>query len=159
MLQLDEKFSRLFRSGNPTACNQLLDESPPGRNQEEKHSIAYWRAVLLDHEGRHAEALAVLNASASGFNCQSLFALKKAEVLRSLDRILEAIAALRAAPIAQEVATFPGLAWEAAYFCCYLMAKQGEAPPKDLLDLIPDDFETVLDGRFIAKSNLTDGRL
>ncbi|HXT05564.1 MAG TPA: hypothetical protein VN715_01340 [Roseiarcus sp.] len=66
---------------------------------------------------------------------------------------------LRAALIAAEVETFPGLAWEAAYFCCYLMVKQGGAPPKDLLDLIPDDFETVLDGRFIAKSNLTDGRL
>jgi hypothetical protein len=88
-----------------------------------------------------------------------MVALRRAQLLRSLGRVSEAIAALRAAPMAQEVATFPGLAWEAAYFYCYLMIKKGEAPPKDLLDLIPDDFETVLDGRFIAKSNLVDGRL
>ena len=157
-MRFDDKFFALYRTGDLAACNRLLDEHSPGRDQEGRHSIAYWRAVLLDREGRPAEALDVLNAASADFNCRSGFTLQQAQLLRNLGRIPDAIATLEAAPIMQEVATFPGLAWEAAYFCCYLIVKQGDAPPRDLLDLIPDDFETMLDGQFLAKSNLVSGR-
>lgn len=157
-MQFDEKFFAIYRSGDIEACKRLLDEHSPGMDREERYSVAYWRAVLLDREGQYAAALDVLNAAASDFNCRSGLALQKARLLRSLGRVSEAISMLEDAPVAEEVATFPGLAWEAAYFCCFLLVKRGEAPPQDLLDLIPDDFETLLDGHFLAKSNLLSGR-
>jgi hypothetical protein len=153
-MSLGDQIFALYRSQGAQSCQRLLDERSPGKDQEERRSIAYWRAFLLERDGRYSEALAVLDAAAADSNSQSLLALKRAELLRSLGRVSEAIATLRSAPIAQEVATFPGLAWEAAYFCCYLVANEGKPPPKDLFDLIPNDFETMIDNRFLNKSDL-----
>jgi hypothetical protein len=158
-MSLNDQIFALVRAEGPASCLRFLDEHGPGRNSEERRVIAHWRAAFLANEGQNDTALRVLGAAASDFTCRSSFALQKARILRGMGRVPEAIATLRAAPIAQEISTFPALALEAAYFCCYLMLKQGEAPPRDLLDLIPDDFETVVDDRFIAKNNLVSGKL
>jgi len=158
-MSLNDQIYGILRTQGAEACQRFLDERAPGQDSDDRRTIASWRAILLGHENRNAEAVDVLNAANADFRCRSSFALQKAQFLRGLGRIPEAIATLKAAPITEEVATFPGLAWEAAYFCCYLMKKQGETPPPDLLDLIPDDFETMLDGRFLSKSNLLDGKL
>ena len=157
-MSLNDQIFALVRAEGPASCLRFLDEHGPGRNGEDRRVIAHWRASFLAKEGRNDAALKVLDAATADFTCQSSFALQKARILTNLGRISDAIATLKAAPIAEEVATFPGLAWEAAYFCCYLVAKQGDAPPRDLLDLIPNDFETMLDGKFLAKSNLVSGR-
>jgi hypothetical protein len=155
-MTFDERFIALYRSGNLAACNVMIREAPPGRDSDERCSIAYWRSVLLNREGKPMDALSVLDAASSDFQCKCALALKRAQLLRSLDRIPEAIATLHAAPISQEVTTYPGLAWEAAYFGCYLAIQQGETAPGDWLDLIPEDFETMIDDEFVFKQNLID---
>ena len=157
-MSLNDQIFALVRAEGPASCLRFLNEHGPGRNREDRRVVAHWRAAFLAKEGRNDAALKVLDAAAADFPCKSSFALQKARILTNLGRVSDSIATLRSAPIMQEVATFPGLAWEAAYFCCYLIVKQGDAPPRDLLDLIPDDFETMLDGQFLAKSNLVNGR-
>jgi hypothetical protein len=62
-----------------------------------------------------------------------------------------------APPIFEEIATFPALAREAAYFYCVLLAESGESVSPSLLALIPDDFQTMNEhDRFVGKSVLLD---
>jgi hypothetical protein len=156
-MTLNDQIFTIYRRHGAATCQRFLDEHAPGKDREERRSLAHWRVVLLEKDGQYATALDVVNAGASDFNSQSLLAFEKARLLRGLGRVDEAIATLQAAPISEEVATFPGLAWEAAFFCGYLLVSQGEPPPQDLLDLIPDDFETMVDGRFVGKGDLVAG--
>ena len=157
-LSLNEKIFNIVRTQGPDACGRFLEAHGPGRDSDERHTLAHWRAALLDQEGKYADALSVVNAAASDFNCKSALALQRAQLLAKLGRAEEAVSMLREAPIAQESATYPGLAWEAAYFGCYLLAKQGQALARVWFDLIPEDFQTRIDGRPVAKSNLLDGK-
>lgn len=154
----DEIFSRV-RSQGPEACLRFIDAQPPGRNGDDRRTLASWRARLLSQSGRYSEALDALSSAQADFNSKSGFAWRKAELQAKLGLVDQAISTLKEAPIVSEISAFPGLAWEAAYYCCHLTKLRGEAPPRDLLNAIPQDFETMIDGRALDKNNLLDRKL
>ncbi len=153
-MSLNDQIFELLTAKGVDACRDYLETHPAGRDSDERRVLAQWRSSLLDREGRHADALDALNAAATDFPCRSSLAMQKAQLIAKLGRIGDAISVLRAAPIAQEVARYPGLAWEAAYLGCHFYRKQGETPPPDWFGLIPEDFETRIDGQVVGKSSL-----
>src|SRR5579883_3009390 len=138
------------------ACHKLLDNATPVDN-DERTSIIYWRAVVLEDEGRNDEALSLLNLSRNDFNCKCLPDYMSAKILKRLGRPQDAIAILSESPILAEAEQFPGLAREAAYLYCTLLAESGAIVPEGLLDLIPDSFQTMDDKyRVVGKADLLD---
>jgi len=139
------------------ACHALLDRAAPGEDREERTTIVYWRAVVLQHEGRDGEALTLLNANRSDFNCKCLPDCMRATILNRIGRPQDALAILQTTPIDEEMDRFPGLARQAAYLYCTLLAENGKVVPAHLLTLIPDDYQTVNDKkRFVGKTDLLD---
>jgi hypothetical protein len=139
------------------ACDALLDQASPGVSQVERKSLAYWRAVVYQHEGRDGEALDLINSSRGDFSCKCLPDYLSARILNRQGRHQEAVAVMRQAPIFEEIAQFPALALEAAYFYCGLLAQSRERAPPQLLALIPDDFQTMDEhSRFVGKGDLLD---
>jgi hypothetical protein len=125
------------------ACHALLDGAAPGEDREERTSIVYWRAVVLQHEGQDGEALTLLNANRNDFNCKCLLDYMRATILNRIGRPQDALAILQTTPIDEEMDRFPGLARQAV--------------PAHLLTLIPDDYQTVNDKkRFVGKTDLLD---
>jgi hypothetical protein len=152
----DDIFPLVKRRDWP-ACHAALDRAAPGEDREERTSIVYWRAVVLQREGRDGDALTLLNSKRNEFNCKCLPDFMRAKILNRLGRPQDAIAILKTTPIDIERDRFPGLALEAAYLYCTLLAENGKAVPAQLLTLIPDDFQTMDDkSRFVGKTDLLD---
>jgi hypothetical protein len=86
-------------------------------SREERVSIAYWRAVVLQREGSNGEALDLLNSSRGEFFSKRLPDFLRAKIL------------LRC----------PASAHEAAYNYSTLLAKNGGNVPPKLLALVQGD--------------------
>ncbi len=111
----------LVKQQNWQACRQLLDRATPSDN-DERTSVVYWRAVVLQREGLDEDALTLLNSSRDEFECKCLPDYVRAKILSRLGRTHEAIALLGKAPIAAEAEQFPGIAREAAFLHCTMLA-------------------------------------
>jgi hypothetical protein len=152
----DDIFPLIKRRDWP-ACHAVLDRAAPGPDREERTSIVYWRAVVLQREGRDGDALTLLNANRNDFECKCLPDYMRAKILDRLGRPQDAIALLQTARIDEEMDRFPGLALEAAYLYCTLLAENGKVVPTHLLTLIPDDYQTMDDkSRYVGKTDLLD---
>jgi hypothetical protein len=144
----------LLKQHNWEACHTLLDGAAPN-DDDERSSVTYWRAVVLQSEGLDKQALALLQAKRDEFACKCLPDYKIANILNRLGRPQEAIATLSKTPIFAEAEQFPGLAREAAYLYCTLLAENGGKIPPDVLSFIPDEFQTLDDkNRIMDKGDL-----
>lgn len=129
------------------ACHALVDSLASSAVPEERANGAYWRAVTLRKEGKNKEALEFLGSHRNDFFCKCGVDLARAEILMSLGRTENAFAVMAAAPIETEMASFPALATELAYYYCLQLAKNGRQTPEKALAAVPDDFETF-DGHY-----------
>jgi tetratricopeptide (TPR) repeat protein len=146
----------LLKRSDWRACHVLLDQAAAAGDDSDRKSIDYWRAVVLQREGRNDEALSLLQKTRGDFSPKCLPDYLRAQILAQMGRLDEAVAVLRDAPILKEFPKFPALAREAAYYYCLFLIETGQTPPPDVLTIIPDDFKTLNDGRFVGKADLLD---
>jgi hypothetical protein len=146
-IDLANEILSLHSNGNWTACHALLARAAASADPIERANAAHWRAVTLRKEGRNKEALDFLVSHRNDFFCKCGVDLARAEILVGIGRTEEAFETMAAAPIESEMATFPAIATELAYYYCLELAKNGRPMPDGVLALIPDDFETF-DGRY-----------
>jgi tetratricopeptide (TPR) repeat protein len=138
------------------ACHALLDRTALVADRSDPAAVPYWRAVVLEEEGRDDEAFEVLEKSRDEFSSKCLPDYLRAKILAPKGRLREAVAILREAPILKEFPRFPALAREAAYYYCLFLTEADETPPPEVLAIIPEDFETLNEGRFVGKTDLLD---
>jgi hypothetical protein len=143
MSKILESLMAPYRAGDDAECQRILDAAVPNADKRERSEIASWRARLRDRAGDFAAALKIMTAAQADFDCQTYVALRRANDLAALDRVPDAITALRAAPVAHERADYPGMCRLADFFLCLYLAKEGEMPPHAALDRIPDDFFAI----------------
>src|SRR5437763_398032 len=107
MMPIRDDIFPLIKRRDWRACHALLDQASPGVNREERKSLAYWRTVVYEREGRDGEALDLLNSSRGDFSCKCLPDYLSAKILSRQGRHQEAAAVMGHAPIFEEIAEFP----------------------------------------------------
>jgi len=157
MSKILESLMAPYRAGDDAECQRILDAAVPNANKRERSEIASWRARLCDRAGDFAAALNIMTAAQADFDCQTYVALRRANDLAALVRVPEAVTTLRAAPVEQERAAYPGMCRLADFFLCLYLAKEGEIPPQSTLDGIPDDFFALgASDEMMTKKNILD---
>jgi hypothetical protein len=150
-MSLSEDMFALAKTHDWQACHRRIDEEGPGDDQQSRFSLAYWRSLVLQGEGKYEDALRVLDHSRGDFFTQCGYRLFRGRIFYHMGKSAQAIEALRDAPFGEEIDTFPGITCEAIFLYCYLLKKSGREPPPNLIAALPDDFGT----RFYERRRLT----
>jgi hypothetical protein len=147
----------LYRQRDWAGCHRVLDAASPSDDDDERRSIAHWRATVFEGDGRYREALDLLQAHRGDFSCKTSVHHERARIFAQIGDSKQAIDALKTAPFGEEMDRFPGLVREAIYFYCLLLAEDGRDVPQKLLDIVPDDFRYInIRGRRDTKARITE---